>query len=99
MENEWKVYFFSLGKRLEDIEYGEANDATRFAYDLGAWFIAYLIHNVGIETYRVNFYDDLNKLGFEGSFIENFGRSSAEFLDDFHAFLNLSIEAQLDIIP
>ena len=47
----------------------------------------------------MNFYDDLNKLGFEGSFIENFGRSSAEFLDDFHAFLNLSIEAQLDIIP
>ena len=94
-----KSLFFSLGKRLEDIEYGEANDATRFAYDLGAWFIAYLIHNVGIETYRVNFYDDLNELGFEGSFIENFGRSSAEFLDDFHAFLNLSIEAQLEIIP
>ena len=94
-----KSNFFALGKRLEDIEYGEANDATRFAYDLGSWFIAYLIHNVGIETYRVNFYDDLNKLGFEGSFIENFGSSSAEFLDDFHAFLNLSIEAQLDIIP
>ena len=47
----------------------------------------------------MNFYDDLNGLGFEGSFIENFGMSSAEFLDDFHAFLNLSIEEQLDIIP
>ena len=52
-----------------------------------------------MDTYRINFYDDLNELGFEGSFNENFGRSSEEFLDDFHSFLLLDIEDQLEIIP
>jgi len=99
----WKINeksdFLALEKRLEDIEYGEEDNATRFAYDLGAWFIAYLIYYVGMDTYRVNFYDDLNELGFEASFNENFGRSSEEFLDDFHSFLLLDIEDQLEIIP
>ena len=99
----WKINeksnFLALGKRLEDIEYGEEDNSTRFAYDLGAWFIAYLIYYVGMDTYRVNFYDDLNELGFEGSFNNNFGKSSEEFLDEFHAFLHLDIEDQIEIIP
>tara|TARA_B100000586_G_scaffold267734_1_gene242958 strand:+ start:8 stop:973 length:966 start_codon:yes stop_codon:yes gene_type:complete len=99
----WKMNeksdFIASGKRLEDIEYDEENNGARFAYDLGAWFIAYLINQVGIDNYRVNFYDDLNELGFEASFVENFGKSSGEFLDEFHAFLHLDIENQLEIIP
>ena len=51
----WKINeksdFLALEKRLEDIEYGEEDNATRFAYDLGAWFIAYLIYYVGMDTY------------------------------------------------
>ena len=94
-----KSDFIASGKRLEDIEYDEENNGARFAYDLGAWFIAYLINQVGIDNYRVNFYDDLNELGFEASFVENFGNSSGEFLDEFHAFLHLDIENQLEIIP
>jgi hypothetical protein len=66
---------------------------------LGAWFTAFLIHNVGLETYLVNFHDDLNDLGFEQSFVVNFGKPSQEFLDDFHNFLNLSISEQLQILP
>ena len=99
----WKMNvkpdFLAYGKRLEDLEYGEQNNATRFAYDLGTWFIAYLIYHVGLEVYRVNFYDDLNEYGFEGSFIKNFGKSSEEYLNDFHSFLNMDIENQLEIIP
>ena len=99
----WKMNvkpdFIAYGKRLEDLEYGEQNNATRFAYDLGTWFIAYLIYHVGLEVYRVNFYDDLNEYGFEGSFIKNFGKSSEEYLNDFHSFLNMDIENQLEIIP
>ena len=99
----WKMNvkpdFLAYGKRLEDLEYGEENNATRFAYDLGTWFIAYLIYHVGLEVYRVNFYDDLNEYGFEGSFIKNFGKSSEEYLNDFHSFLNMDIENQLEIIP
>ena len=99
----WKMNeksdFIASGKRLEDIEYDEENNGARFAYDLGAWFIAYLINQVGIDNYRVNFYNDLNELGFEASFVENFGKSPGEFLDEFHAFLHLDIENQLEIIP
>ena len=99
----WKMNvkpdFLAYGKRLEDLEYGEQNNATRFAYDLGTWFIAYLIYHVGLDVYRVNFYDDLNEHGFEGSFIKNFGKSSEEYLNDFHSFLNMDIENQLEIIP
>jgi len=99
----WKMNvkpdFLAYGKRLEDLEYGEQNNATRFAYDLGTWFIAYLIYHVGLDVYRVNFYDDLNEHGFEGSFIKNFGKSSEEYLNDFHSFLNIDIENQLEIIP
>jgi len=99
----WKMNvkpdFLAYGKRLEDLEYGEQNNATRFAYDLGTWFIAYLIYHVGLDVYRVNFYDDLNEYGFEGSFIKNFGKSSEEYLNDFHSFLNMDIENQLEIIP
>ena len=99
----WKMNvkpdFLAYGKRLEDLEYGEENNATRFAYDLGTWFIAYLIYHVGLDVYRVNFYDDLNEYGFEGSFIKNFGKSSEEYLNDFHSFLNMDIENQLEIIP
>ena len=99
----WKMNvkpdFIAYGKRLEDLEYGEQNNATRFAYDLGTWFIAYLIYHVGLDVYRVNFYDDLNEYGFEGSFIKNFGKSSEEYLNDFHSFLNMDIENQLEIIP
>ena len=94
-----KPDFLAYGKRLEDLEYGEQNNATRFAYDLGTWFIAYLIYHVGLDVYRVNFYDDLNEYGFEGSFIKNFGKSSEEYLNDFHSFLNMDIENQLEIIP
>ena len=69
------------------------------AYALGSWFIAYLISEVGEETYLVNFYDDLDSRGLEGAFLTNFGKSSSEFLDDFHAFLDLSLDEQLAIIP
>ena len=46
-----KPDFLAYGKRLEDLEYGEQNNATRFAYDLGTWFIAYLIYHVGLDVY------------------------------------------------
>ena len=69
------------------------------AYDLGAWAIAYLISIVGIEAYRVDFYNSLNEHGWENSFSINFNMTSNEFLIDFHEFLQLSIQEQLTIIP
>lgn len=97
----WKLQnldiFLASGIRLEDIQYG--TESVQYAYELGAWFTAFLIHNFGVETYLVDFHDDLNILSFEQSFVVNFGKSSLEILDEFHDFLNLPVTDQLLILP
>jgi len=85
------------GESIKDIPYGKRG---RIAYDLGAWFIAFIINKTSEEDYLVKFYRDLNSKGFEGSFIKNFGSSSKDLLDEFHyTFLKLSIEDKMKIIP
>ena len=85
------------GERISEIEYGSRGN---IAYDLGSWFIAYIISRSSLDSYLINFYDNLNELGFEESFVKNFDVSSQEMLDDFHnIFLKLPIEDQLNIIP
>lgn len=84
------------GERFYDIPYGERAHA---AYDLGTWFIAFLIDRVGEEAYRVDFYDDLEELGWEGSFQANFGTSSKQMLAEFEVFLDAPLEEQMAIIP
>jgi hypothetical protein len=85
------------GENIKDIAYGER---SHIAYDLGAWFIAFIIHKSGEEAYRVGFFKDLNAKGFEGAFVENFGASSHDLLDEFHkTFLKLSLAEQVKIIP
>ena len=81
---------------ISEIPYGPR---AYIAYDLGTWAIAYLVSLVGIDTYRVAFYNDLNEHGWEESFNINFNMSSDDFLTSFHEFLNLSIQEQLSIIP
>ena len=81
---------------ISNIPYGER---AYIAYDLGAWSIAYLISIVGLDTYRVDFYNDLNEYGWEESFNINFNMTSDDFLASFHEFLDLNIQEQLIIIP
>jgi hypothetical protein len=85
------------GESISDIPYGKRGI---IAYDLGAWFIAFLIHKTSEEAYRVGFFDDLNRKGFEGSFVKNFGGSSKKFLDEFHnSFLKSNLSEKLSILP
>jgi len=84
------------GESIADISYGSRG---HIAYDLGCWFTAYIINQTSEEAYLNGFYDDLNELGWEGSFVENFGVSSEQMLSDFDDFLDLSIEEQLEILP
>lgn len=85
------------GESIKDIPYGKQ---ARIAYDLGAWFIAFLINKTSEETYRVRFFDDLNEKGFEGSFMKHFHYSSKELLDEFHnIFLKSSLADRMKIIP
>ncbi len=84
-------------QRIDQIPYGPN---ARVAYDLGSWFIAFLIHKTSEEAYRVGFFNSLNDEGFEGSFVTNFGTSSAQMLDAFHTdFLTLPTEEKLAILP
>ena len=85
------------GESIKDIPYGKRGG---IAYDLGAWFIAFIINKTSEADYRIKFYKDLNTKGFEGSFIKSFGASSKDLLDEFHnTFLKLSLEGKMKIIP
>ncbi len=85
------------GENIKDIPYGPR---SRIAYDLGTWFIAFIISKTSEETYRVKFFKDLNSKGFEESFLKHFGSLSENILHEFHdVFLKLTIEDKMKIIP
>jgi hypothetical protein len=84
----------TLGKSLKEITYDDG-----IGYDIGAWFIAYLTYNEGEEKVKVDFYKDLNSLGFEGSFKNNFEKTSDEYLVLFDTFLDTGKVEALKIIP
>lgn len=85
------------GENIKDIPYGPRG---RIAYDLGAWFIAFLVHKTSEDAYRKGFFKDLNSRGFEGSFRKNFGTSSENLLKKFHnSFLKMGLEDKMKIIP
>jgi hypothetical protein len=58
-----------------------------------------LVHQFGEETVRVDFYQDLNSLGFEGSFKKHFNQSSDDLIDEFDLFIAGGEEKALEIIP
>ena len=70
--------------KLKDITYKKEK---KIAYDMGAWFTAYLIYNEGEKKFTQDFYRDLDKLGFEDSFKKNFGKSSDEYIKEFNEFI------------
>ena len=46
-----------------------------------------------------SFYKNLNDLGWDGVFIQTYGKTSAEFIEEFDTFLELPIADQLRILP
>jgi hypothetical protein len=68
-------------------------------YSIGAWFVAYLESKHSAEDYSVNFYNDLNSLGFEAAFLKTYGKSSTEYLAEFEIFINQPMDEILKIIP
>lgn len=95
----WKMQSKELLEEGEDFTEIPYSERAIIAYDLGAWFIAYLIHQVGEDAYRVHFYDDLNSEGWEDAFTGNFGMSADAMLADFEDFLDEPLSVQLYIIP
>ena len=85
------------GENIRDIPHG---GRARIAYDLGAWFIAFLISRSSEDAYRVKFFKLLEKRGFEAACRDSFGWASHALLDDFHEnFRSLELPQQLKIIP
>ena len=54
---------------------------------------------VGEETVRVDYYKDLDELGFEASFVKHFQKSSDEMVRDFDVFLSGGLNEALKILP
>ena len=72
-------------------------DAQVNVYDVGAWFIAYLIHNEGVDAYIDGFYGDLDELGFNAAFEANFNKTRSDYLAEFGTFFAQSAEDVMEI--
>ncbi len=48
---------------IKNVPYDD--EKTHIAYDIGEWFIAFLIHKTNEETYRALFFKNLNEMEFE----------------------------------
>ena len=77
--------YLSFGTRLDELTYNDMNDVN--VYDIGTWFNAFLIYHEGEETFKVNFWDDLDSLGFDCAFLKNFGLTPTAYVDQFDEFI------------
>ena len=76
--------YLSSSQKLNEFTY---KNGRRLAYDIGTWFVAFLIHNEGESTLKDGFYGDLDKYGFVKSFERNFGKSPSAYILEFNTFL------------
>jgi hypothetical protein len=87
--------YLNEGRSLRELGYNESFQS----YDVLTWFVAYLIHSTGEETFRVNFWTQIEDLGFEEAFKSNFGKSADEMIDEFDVWVSQPVEVLLEIIP
>ncbi|WP_435230059.1 hypothetical protein ACMAZE_15290 [Pseudopelagicola sp. nBUS_20] len=76
--------YFSSSQKLNEFTY---DYERRLAYDIGTWFVAYLVYREGETALKDAFYGDLDKYGFERSFERNFGKSTEDYISEFTAFI------------
>lgn len=53
----------------------------------------------GQQPFRVDYYDDLEALGFEAAFEKHFGKSADAMIEEFNAWANQPVDALLEILP
>ncbi|MDP7092682.1 MAG: hypothetical protein QF448_07765 [Candidatus Thalassarchaeaceae archaeon] len=82
------------GRSLFDFQYGGSDHQV--AYWTGFWYVAYLMEQKGIDTI-FDFHAGLEEQGFEQSFVNAFGTSHTEFLEEFEAFIEKPRSEMLDI--
>ena len=89
--------YLSDGRSMREVGFYE--NISWDIYDVGTWFVAYIINQTSEETFRVDYYDDLEALGFEAAFEKHFGKSADAMIEEFNAWANQPVDALLEILP
>jgi hypothetical protein len=74
-------------------------DSQVNVYDVGSWFVAYLIHHEGEDAFVNDFYGDLDELGFDAAFEKNFNATKNEYLAEFETFFSQPAEDVMALFP
>jgi hypothetical protein len=74
-------------------------DSQVNVYDVGSWFVAYLIHHEGEDAFVNGFYGDLDELGFDAAFEKNFNATRSEYLAEFETFYSQPAEDVMALFP
>ena len=92
-----KDKYLNDGVKLYDITFGR--DA-KLAYDIGGWFVAYLVHNHGEDQIWEYYYNAQSGIYFEQNFLQTFGKDYRVYVDEFEDFLrNNDTDALRAILP
>ena len=82
-------------KPLDQLGY----DSDVNVYDVGSWFVAYVIHHEGEDAFLNGFYGDLDELGFDAAFEKHFNKTKADYIADFDEFFAQPAEDVMVLFP
>ena len=91
-----KDKFFDEGLKLRNISWDQG-DLVDLGYRLGSWFVAYLTSVHG-EGALYDFWETVDELGFEGTFLRQFGVDYRTYLEEFEVWLRNPNEDLLAIL-
>ena len=91
--------FKESGVKLNNITFSGNPEPVdkQIAYEIGAWFIAYLVNEHG-EDKILDIYSLYEEFGFEKSFEMQFGKDYRTYLNEFYEFLDLSEDQIMAIL-
>ena len=91
--------FKESGVKLNNITFSGNPEPVdkQIAYEIGAWFIAYLVNDHG-EDKILDIYSLYEEFGFEKSFEIQFEKDYKTYLNEFYEFLNLSEDQIMAIL-
>lgn len=96
----WKLDSSREGYNNQNISLNNlTRDSQINTYDVGSWFIAYLIHHEGEDAFLNGFYSDVDNLGFNLAFENNFNKTKYQYVADFNVFFEQPVEDIMAIIP
>lgn len=91
-----KEKFFDEGLKLRNISWDQG-DLVDLGYRLGSWFVAYLASVHG-EAALYSFWETVDEMSFEDTFLRQFGVDYRSYLDEFEVWLKNPNEDLLAIL-